>query len=205
MRRWDVRVRWYLVALLGIPLVYLLGTLALPASHGAFHPVRLAPWLAQYVLVFVVGGIVGGPLFEEPGWRGFALPRLEAGLGPLRGTLLLGVLWGAWHLPQFLLPAGADQNGGLHWSTVAVFLLVVVEFSVVLAWIFNHTRGSLPLVMLPHASLNTAQLMVVNQLFPSLSDTEVNALIGFGAAATVLIVLTRGRLGYRRASTDVDV
>jgi membrane protease YdiL (CAAX protease family) len=60
-------------------------------------PVR---WLVTYVIVFVLGGIAGGPLFEEVGWRGFALPRMQAQLGPLNGTLLLGGLWALWHLPS---------------------------------------------------------------------------------------------------------
>lgn len=65
-----------------------------------------------------------------------------------------------------------------------------------MTWIFNHTQGSLLLAMAAHASVNTAQLMVVNRLFPQLASTEVNALIGFGITALVLILITRGRLGY---------
>jgi uncharacterized protein len=73
---WRVGLRWYLVALLGIPLVILLATLLLPGALASFRPMAPVRWLVTYVIVFVVGGIAGGALFEEPGWRGFALPRL---------------------------------------------------------------------------------------------------------------------------------
>jgi membrane protease YdiL (CAAX protease family) len=198
---WRVGIRWYLVALLGIPLVYLLATLALPGARVGFHPAPPLPWLIEYVILIVAGGILGGPFFEEPGWRGFALPRLQARLGPLGGTLLLGGLWGAWHLPQYFVPAWADQNGGVHPESIVVYLLTVMAIAIIMTWIFNRTQGSLLLAMLAHASVNTAQLMVVNRLFPSMVSTEVNALLGFGVAALMLILVTRGRLGYRGEKT----
>ena len=199
LARWRIGARWYLFALLGIPLIYLLGTLALPGVLADVRPPVPVPWLVEYLIVFVAGGIVGGPLFEEPGWRGFALPRLQAQLGPLRGTLLLGGLWGAWHLPQYFVPAWAAQNGGLHPSSVIVYLLVVPAIAVIMTWVYNRTQGSLLLAVLAHASVNTAQPLVVNDPFPRAASTEVNALLAFGITALVLLVLTRGRLGYRGA------
>jgi uncharacterized protein len=56
--------------------------------------------------------LVGGPLLEEPGWRGFALPRLQEKFGPLAGTIVLGLLWAAWHYPHYLMADWAAQNGG---------------------------------------------------------------------------------------------
>jgi membrane protease YdiL (CAAX protease family) len=121
----------------------------------------------------------------------------HAQLGPLGGTLLLGGLWAVWHFPQYLVPQWASQNGGLQPSSVAVFTLTVISIAVILTWVFNHTRGSLLLAMLAHSSVNTAQLVVVNELFPSAASTEVNALLGSAGVALVLIMMTRGRLGYR--------
>ena len=198
---WRVGVRWYLVAALGIPLTYFLATLVLPGAIASFHPAPLVPWLVEYLIILTAGGIIGGPFFEEPGWRGFALPRMQANFGPLGGTLLLGALWGGWHLPQYLVPDWADQNGGLHLASIAIFLLTVVTIAVIMTWVFNGTCGSLLLAMLAHASVNTAQVLVVNRLFPSVANTEVNALIGFGVVALVLILATRGRLGYEREPT----
>jgi len=72
----------------------------------------------------VLTGIFGGALFEEVGWRGFALPRLQAQLGPLRWTLVLGGVWAAWHLPQYVvLPEWVAQNGGSDPVSVGAFVL----------------------------------------------------------------------------------
>src|SRR5664279_5284773 len=101
---------------------------------------------------------------------------------PLRSSLLLGVLWAAWHFPQFLMPERADQNGGLHASSVAVFTLTVMSITVIMTWVFNHTRGSLLLAILVHSSVNTSQVMV-NELFPNAANTELNALIGYGTVS----------------------
>ena len=136
-------------------------------------------------------------MLEEPGWRGFALPRLQARLGPLGGTLLLGVLWGVWHLPQYLVPTWAEESGGLHPANVVLFLLMVLALAPIMTWLFNRTRGSVLLAILAHASVNTALLAVVNPLFPSAANDPVPAVLAFGVVALALIAATRGRLGYR--------
>ena len=89
---WRVGFRWYLFALLGVPVIMALGTVILPggpASLLALGPGYVSTYLGSFVLVT----ILGGPLFEEPGWRGFALPRLQPLYGPLAGTFILGLLW----------------------------------------------------------------------------------------------------------------
>jgi membrane protease YdiL (CAAX protease family) len=116
-----------------IPLVYLGGTLALPETRGNIGSTRSAAYLSvQYIVILSVGGIVGGPFFEEPGWRGFALPRLQARFGPLRGTLLLGFLWALWHFPQYLVPEWRRQNAGFTVSSVMVFVLTVISIAVIM-------------------------------------------------------------------------
>ena len=105
---WRVGLQWYLFVLLGVPALCLLGIVVLPGALASFKaptPLFLVHSLEQLFVVF----FLGGPLAEEPGWRGFALPRLQRNYGPLRGTLLLAVLWNCWHLPHFLTPA---QHGG---------------------------------------------------------------------------------------------
>ena len=193
MRQWRVNRRWYGAALVVIPLFYLAGTLVLPGAFASYTPDSVIRLLITWLIVLTLGGIIGGPLGEEPGWRGFALPRLQAQLGPLGGTLVLGLVWAGWHFPQFLMPEWADQNGGLSATTLLVFVGTVLAVAVILTWIFNHTDGSILLAILAHSSVNTSQA-VLNPLFPAV-NTDLNGLIGFGALAIVIVVMTRGRLG----------
>ena len=196
---WRVGARWYAVALLLIPAAYLLGTLVYPGALASFTAVPAARWIVEYVIVFTLGGIIGGPLFEEPGWRGFALPRMQGRLGPLGASLGLGVIWAGWHFPQFLMPESATQNGGSDLATIAIFVLTVVSICVVMTWVFNQTGGSLFLAILVHSSVNTSQAMI-NQFFPAV-DSDVNALIGFGVPRAGPRGATRGHLGYATPPT----
>ena len=191
VRLWRVGWRWYLVALLGAPAVYLALTLLLPGARATLRAQPLVPLIIGYLVLLIVGAF-SGPVFEEPGWRGFALPRLQTRMGPLAGTLVLGVLWGAWHLPQFLMPAWAAENGGRSLSSVVVFLLTVVAIAILITWVYNHTGGSLLLCMLVHSSVNAAQAGLVNPLVPSAAHSNVSALLAFGLVAMVLLLVTRG-------------
>ena len=190
IRIWRVARRWYLFVLVGIPAVTILAALVLRgALVGVADQSAVKPGIE--FLAFIVVGFVSGPLFEEPGWRGFALPHLQSQVGALRGTLLLGTLWAAWHLPQYLVPEWADQNGGLDATLIVTFLLMVVAIAPILTWLFNRTGGSLLLVMLAHSSINAALAAFV------VATSAVNVgLLAFGGLSIVLIVATRGRLGF---------
>lgn len=189
IRVWRVARRWYLFALVAIPAACVLGAVALPGALVGSGQSALN--LGIEFLGYLVVGFLSGPLFEEPGWRGFALPRLQAQMGPARGTLLLGVLWAAWHLPQYLVPEWASENGGLDPTLVAMFLLMVIAIAPVMTWLYNRTAGSLFLVMLAHASIN-ASLAVFVVATSALSV----GLLAFGTLSILLLVMTRGRLGY---------
>jgi membrane protease YdiL (CAAX protease family) len=99
---WRVGLRWYLFALIGIPLVMVLGTFVLPGALASFEPIDPLFALTSY-LPFFVFILLLGPLGEEPGWRGFALPRLQLLYGPLVGSIILWPLWVFWHLPLLLV------------------------------------------------------------------------------------------------------
>lgn len=189
-RLWHVPLRWYLVALVGVPAACLGAVAVLPGGLAALQGAALGTMAATFA-TFLVIGFFSGPLFEEPGWRGFALPRLERDRGPLAGTLILGVLWGAWHLPQFLVPEWATQNGGSDPATIATFLLMVMTLAPLLTWVYNRT-GSLFLAMVTHASIN-ASLSIVPVLAAGPMFVGV---VAFGAISLVLVIATRGRLGY---------
>jgi membrane protease YdiL (CAAX protease family) len=199
---WHVGITWYLLVLLGVPALLLLPSLIQPGTFSAFRLPDLSFWLS-YLIVYLATLVFGGPLGEEPGWRGFALPRLEQRSGPLVGTLLLGVLWGLWHLPLFLLVPGY-QGAGNGLVTILIpfvaFVIPIIAYAVIFTWVFNNTRGSLWLSILLHASINTAVGMLPS-LFPSLEGTllfALSRLLVWVVVAVLIIAATRGRLSYQR-------
>jgi uncharacterized protein len=182
-----------------------LGPLILPgglASLLGLGPGYLLTYLSSYVLVV----ILGGPLFEEPGWRGFALPRLQPLHGPLVGTLILGLLWALWHLPEFLVPSWAESSGGSGFLAIVIlaivkFVVIATAFAIIITWVFNNTKGSVFMAMLVHASIDTSTIPLGTLFSPS--DLSNSILLSFGVLALVLVVLTRGRLGYQEEEPEL--
>jgi uncharacterized protein len=193
---WRVGFGWYLFVLLGIPAIIVLSTVVLPGALSSFDAAAIPTTLFLYVVAGPVFLFAGGPVFEEIGWRGFALPRLQRLYGPLVGTLVLGALWGLWHLPLFLIPSWDTPHGSL--LDVALFVVLAVSIALVITWVFNNTKQSVLLAILAHGSLNSAAVSMY-ALFPARAVTDgiTNVAIGFGLAALLVVVLTRGRLGYR--------
>ncbi|HEY3683063.1 MAG TPA: CPBP family intramembrane glutamic endopeptidase [Streptosporangiaceae bacterium] len=195
--RWRVSWRWYAAILLGVPLV--LGVTTIPFSGGQIQMPSLAV-LVAFVPGLVLQMVTTG-LAEEPGWRDFALPRLQPRFGALRGNLILGPLWGAWHLPLFLSEWGGWPD--VPWYTPVEFIGTTFMFSLVMTWVFNRTGESLPLAMLLHTSVNNFFSTAWASIFPAVGphDTGHVFLIASTAAAAVLLIATRGRLGWRPAPT----
>jgi membrane protease YdiL (CAAX protease family) len=191
---WRVGLRWYLIALVGVPVVMALGTLILPG--GLASVLALGPgYVVSYLGSFVFITILGGPLFEEPGWRGFALPRLQPLHGPLVGTLILGLLWALWHLPEFMVPTWAATSGGSSFLAIVKFTVIAISFAIVTTWVFNNTKGSVFMAILVHASIDTSSGPIGELASPWAVSNSI--LLSFGVLALVLVVLTRGRLGYQ--------
>jgi membrane protease YdiL (CAAX protease family) len=200
---WRVRLRWYLVVLLVIPASELLGAIVLPGVLASYRPLTPAMMLG-YPLALVATFVLGGPLGEEPGWRGFALPRLQAACGPLTGSLLLGVLWALWHLPLFWSGVWTPPTV----ANVVMFIVMITALTVVMTWVFNNARGSLLITMLMHASFNTFANKVVAPLFPAPLLNEFGLLpelVGFVAVAVIVVAATRGRLSFHPITSAPDV
>lgn len=124
--------------------------------------------------------------------------------GPLLASLILGVLWALWHLPEFLVPSWAASSGGGGVLGITLFILSALTFTIVITWVFNNTRASLLLAILFHASIDTFTYPL-GAIFPAKALTSAFPLIiGFGVVAVVLIVLTRGRLDYGRLAEAVS-
>src|SRR5206468_5078438 len=108
-----------------------------------FSPHYLTPQFALWTMAF------GGPLNEELGWRGFALPRLLQRRSPLVASVGLGVLWAFWHLPLYFIP-----DSGKYGGSFALFLVVVVCMAIFMTAAHLGTRGSLLIAVLFHTSAN---------------------------------------------------
>ena len=173
---------WYLFAIFGLAVVYvvvillhnLFGNLPpLPILSNklpSLSPLQLA---LSIVPMFIVIGLVNG---EELGWRGFALPRLQAKYNALTSSLILGTIWTIFHLPLFFTVTGSSQAD---WSFVS-FLISTVAMSVLYTWMYNNTRGSVLMAYLFHAAANTW-----SQVF---SIDHANPLMGWIMAGLLVLV-----------------
>ena len=195
--QWRVGLRWYLVVLLGYPLLYVLaatvfmGAAALQAVAGKW--MLLFTWYLPTLLLFQ-GSTQWG---EEPGWRGFALPRLQARFGPVPGSLLLGLLHGVWHLPIFVYTGGPVAIGPFDLSTFALNTALIAVVTIVWTWVYNNTGGSILLAVLLHSSFNASQAFIV-ELIPAFPEEATLFVTGvYVVIALLLVVATRGRLSYR--------
>lgn len=192
---WRVKPRWYVFVLLVIPASQVLGAIVLPGVWSSYQPLTLG-LVSAYPLALVSTLVLGGPLGEEPGWRGFALPRLQVACGPLAGSVLLGVLWALWHLPLFWSGVWTPPTV----ANILMFIVMITFLTVIMTWVFNNARGSLLITMLMHASFNTFANKVVAPLFPAplLNDYGLlPELVGFTAVALIVIAATRGTLSFR--------
>jgi membrane protease YdiL (CAAX protease family) len=150
------------------------------------------PWLAYPIALLLTTLFTGGN--EEPGWRGFALPRLLERYSPLIASLILGVIWVGWHLPLFLTDEwGAD-------TSFVWFLWNVLALSVIMTWLFLRPGRSVIPAMLFHGGTN-----VIGSYFPLETDVVSGAPdffvlrgIVYWAIAIALLIGTQGRLGLER-------
>jgi uncharacterized protein len=202
---WRVPVRWYAFAF-GLPIVFAsLVTAEFALAGEELDWSVLDERLASYVVTLLFVAAVGGGN-EEPGWRGFALPRLQERLTPVRATLLLGALWASWHLP--LLFAMEDAGHGLGaWGVLA---LVALTMASIAGYAFAYTlllnkTGSVLLCIALHASFNTANGFAGLRAEDALKENDYLLMLALSAATiwvlvAALVRATHGRLGSDSAT-----
>lgn len=211
---WRVGAQWYLVALLGLPILNLLAFLVVPGTLADFvAPDWRLPrlYLSEMAISLTIGI---APVWEEIGWRGFAQLQIQRLHGPVVGTLILGALWGVWHLPFFFGPlarTGPDATFVSASIALVEFSVGLTGLSVVMAWVLNNCGGSTLMAILLHAAFDSSGLAMV-ALFPSTPPyylpvhyQTLGIAIVFSVAALVLIVATRGELSYRRYQREVEL
>jgi uncharacterized protein len=185
MVRWRVRPVWYAVALL-LPVAIsggaaLLNVVVLGAS--APSPAELGAWsglVPTFFLLLLVPGIGGA--WEEPGWRGYALPKLQGGHSALLASLILGVVWAFWHLPLMVI-------GQIHLSDP----VYIVAWTVVFTWVFNNTNGSVLIAMLMHNMHNVISGGYFSAMFSGADWVRQGwLLVALWCAVAAIVVVVNG-------------
>lgn len=145
--KWRVHYGWYFLALFG-PGIVCLFSRELTKLFDAKLPALQSPngVIMAFASTFLVYMVLNT---EELAWRGYALPKLQTRYGPLKASLLLGVVWGCFHLPIFLMKGGHPAG-----YPFPPYLLMVLAMTFIFTWIFNGSGGSLLIVHILHQSLN---------------------------------------------------
>ena len=189
--RWRVGIQWYAVALL-TPVILRLAAYGLNILSGA-APVQnpeLGP-LSDHLMGILFPSFLGIALAEEPGFRGYALPKLMEGRSALTASLILGVLHAIWHIPLFIW--GSDSP---------IIVPIIIAGAILNTWLFNRSNGSVLLCMLLHTSIDR-MVYVFNPLFAG-ADAERQTLwlvVVFVAMGIILPVLTGKELGRKPESS----
>jgi CAAX protease family protein len=190
---WRVGIGWYLLVIVGYP-VAMIAVVSVIVGAAPLNALLSNPsLLVSSYLPGIALGLIFPALGEEPGWRGFALPRLQRLYGPLLASLTLGVLHALWHTPAYFVRGAISDNG----FDLGVFIgnsLGIMAFTFVWTWLFNSTSGSVLFAMFMHATSNAT-----SQLIGQLSDTDTGLWGRLFPLLLALLVIaaTRGRLAYR--------
>ena len=181
--RWKVGFGWYFAALF-----LLLGPLVIALVYIALGhpPVGLQPGVTVTAFLgIILFQFFSGPLGEETGWRGFALPRLESKYNALVSSLILGVIWTFWHLPFFYL-TGATQVG----IPLPIYLFLVLTITLYLTWLYNNTRGSLVITTLAHFTYNLSSTLIAGVVI------LMPAMVFYITAGSLLFLMVIGVVIY---------
>ena len=140
--KWKVGGFWYFAGffLMIGPLIFTLFYLLLggeaPGNPGL---------TGGLIFITVINTIINGPLSEEAGWRGFALPKLESRFGSLISSLILGIIWACWHIPFYFIEPRMPFY---------IFIVLVLVITILMTWGYNSTKGSLLITVIFHFSFN---------------------------------------------------
>ena len=187
--QWRVGWRWVLLAFL-FPVVFMgLAATAHVALGGTLPPSPAAGHLAMAAFNFLLIFLVGGPLGEEFGWRGYALPAFQARWGWRAASLLLGVVWALWHLPLFY-SAGTAQSH----LPMGLYALSAIASSVLFAWLFNRSRGSIVPVLVLHTAVNAWSSIIPVMVLPDGSNLRpFQIVVGILVLTAVALLFTSER------------
>ena len=184
--KWRVNLTWYIFAVF-IP------ALAVAASlwiyHIIFHQsVDASEWYLPLILFFIF--IPFSPLWEEIGLRGFLLPILQSKFHLLLAAVILGLIWGIWHIPMYLVHNPKGNRTGLF---LVFFISGTIPLKVLFAWLFNNTKGSLFLTIVFHSAIN-ATFSLFSKLPTGALRPFIYTMALVSLTAIFIIWKTKGRL-----------
>lgn len=199
---WRAGWKWYLVAILLMPSMQFASVLLTslvrqtPIDFSTVYAYKIfgssVNLVALIVPFFLFDAVANG---EEIAWRGCVLPRLQAKHTALVSSLILGLIWGVWHLPKYLS----------HWNTVSFlfFMLGILARAVLYTWLYNNTKGSLLLTTLFHASGNTGGILLPLAITAT-GGNLLASIVQFLIEGIVALIITI-RMGPARLSRTESV
>jgi membrane protease YdiL (CAAX protease family) len=184
--RWRLNVKWYIFVIL-LPAFCVVPSLCVDIFF-MHKPLDLSEWYLPFILFFIF--MPFSPLWEEIGWRGFLLPILETKFRPLTAAIILGLIWGIWHIPMYLTHS---PEGGRTGIFLIYFLIGTVPISVLFVWIFNKT-GSLLVTIFFHSAIN-ATFALFGKVPTGELKPFIFTMIIFTLVAAVITIKTKRMLG----------
>jgi membrane protease YdiL (CAAX protease family) len=196
---WRAGIGWWAFALIAFALMYLGGLVLAALFSGSTLIVNLAQPLYMFFPLFIMKFFLDAGLGEELGWRGFLLPRLQARYSALVSSIIVGIVWGLWHLPLFMLEGMSPtyemgQAIGVVPALLGYTVVVVMPYSILFTWMYNNTKGSLLLAFVFHAS------QAWFELFRD-PDNLFGPYIGFSAilvVAAIVVIISSGAKNLSR-------
>ena len=182
---WRVGFTWYVVALI-LPAVLEFSAAILNVALGArIPPVEaLNSWPRLFTMFLPVLLIpIAGGAWAELGWRGFALPRLQKDFSPLTASLILGVIYTAWHLPLIVI-------GQVGWWQIPMQIAATLVWT----WIYNQTNGSVLLTAILHAAWNTVNGLYIASMFSGVDTVRLGWLYAAVWSVTAIVIVILGGL-----------
>lgn len=189
---------WWAVILLLFPALISIAYIISISTEGVVPPSQAEGqyWFLPFIFFSVL--FTGGPLQEEFGWRGYALPRLQTTYSPFVSSLILGFIWAIWHWPQFLVPH--EKTGMFYITPVWSFVLTVMAANFVYTWVYNHTNGSILGVLVLHTLMN-----LFLWIFPVLyTGTGYLWILGLFAAAAAVVVLADRKNFFKKPQQAIN-
>ena len=184
---WRAGVGWWAFAVFALGLMYLGGILLAAIFTGSALEIPLAQPLYMFFPLLIMQFFTDSGLGEELGWRGFLLPRMQARYNALVSSLIVGTLWGLWHLPLFMVEGfppyyNMAQKWGVVPSLLGLTLFITIPWAILFTWLYNNTKGSLLLAFVFHASQACFAILVD-------PNNLINPYMGYMAIMSIIAIV----------------